>query len=154
MTRYRKAKNHPLSQKNLAPAADRMPLPLPPTATRDANVLVVDDELVIREVLRDFLEARGLRVASAASGSEALLWLQRNRPEVVLLDIFMPDGNGLEVLRELKRTQPDLSVLVISGYVDEDLRQRVRALGAAECVAKPFDIYKLHALISERIPSH
>lgn len=152
MTRRRKIIDPPPSQQNLAPEGVRTSMR--PAARRDANVLVVDDELVIREVLRDFLEARGFRVASAASGAEALLWLQRNRPGVVLLDIFMPDGNGLEVLRELKHTKPGPSVLVISGYVDEELRQRVRALGAVECVAKPFDIYKLHALIAERIPSH
>ncbi|MCZ6777327.1 MAG: response regulator [Acidobacteriota bacterium] len=152
MTDREKAKDSPPAQENLSLTGVRTPMRQ--TTKRDANVLVVDDELVIREVLRDFLEAKGFRVASAASGSEALLWLQRNRPGVVLLDIFMPDGNGLEVLRELKRIQPGLSVLVISGYVDEELRQRVRALGAADCVAKPFDLYKLHAFISERIPSH
>ncbi|MEE9219753.1 MAG: response regulator [Acidobacteriota bacterium] len=114
----------------------------------DAQVLVVDDETIIRQLLSDFLKAKGYDVASVGSGEEALQWLREHRPSLVLLDIFMPNVNGLEVMRELKRTQPELCVLVLSGYVDEDLEQQVKLLGACNCLPKPFDIHKLYALIS------
>jgi CheY-like chemotaxis protein len=116
-----------------------------------AQVLVVDDEVVVRRVITDYLEGKGYSVTAVDSGQAALDYLQQNSPGIVLLDIFMPGVNGLEVLRQVKRGQPGVDVLVISGFADAELERKVRALGAIDCLRKPFDFNTLHTLVAQRL---
>jgi CheY-like chemotaxis protein len=120
-------------------------------ATAPAQVLVVDDEVVVRRVVSDYLERMGYVVASADSGEAALEYVRENRPPVVLLDIFMPGMNGLDILRSVKREQPRTQVLVISGFADEELERKVKGLGAAECLRKPFDFTRLSELVARGV---
>jgi two-component system response regulator (stage 0 sporulation protein F) len=116
-----------------------------------AQVLVVDDEVVVRRVVSDYLEKMGYTVATADSGEAAIEFVRENRPRVVLLDIFLPGMNGLDILRSLKREQPRTQVLVISGFADEELERKVKGLGAAECLRKPFDFTRLSELVATGI---
>lgn len=118
---------------------------------RGAQVLVIDDEVVVRRVVTDYLEGKGYSVASVDSGESALEWLRENEPGVILLDIFMPGVNGLEVLRALKKDRPKAQVLVISGFADEELERKVKALGAVDCLRKPFDFATLHTIVASRL---
>ena len=113
-----------------------------------AQVLIVDDEVVVRRVVSDYLEGMGYVVATADSGEAASEYVRENRPPVVLLDIFMPGMNGLDILRSLKRERPRTRVLVISGFADEELERKVKGLGAAECLRKPFDFARLSELVA------
>jgi len=107
--------------------------------------------MVVRRVITDFLQTQGTSVAAVDSGHAALDWLKKNRPRVILLDIFMPGVNGLEVLRAVRREQPEARVLVISGFADEHLERKVKALGAVDCLLKPFDFNTLHDVISSHL---
>jgi DNA-binding response OmpR family regulator len=101
------------------------------------SVLVVDDEDEIRRILRDVLEPEGYSVFEAAGGQDALTRIRTDRPDVVILDLGLPDQRGLEVLREL-RAESSVPVIVLSGQVDETDRVLGLELGADDYVTKPF----------------
>jgi DNA-binding response OmpR family regulator len=99
------------------------------------TVLVVEDERDIREVLRRYLERAGLSVVTAATGSEALLLAESARPDLVLLDLGLPDIDGSEVLASFAGTVP---VIVLTARTD--VHDRISGLrdGAEDYVVKPF----------------
>jgi len=101
------------------------------------QVLVVDDEAQIRVVLRAYLEREGYTVAEAATGKEALALAGTSRPDLVLLDIGLPDLDGLEVLRQLRMTS-DVYVLMVTARAEEvDLLVGL-SVGADDYISKPF----------------
>ncbi len=102
------------------------------------RILVVDDEASMRGYLRTLLEIDGYHVDTAASGPEAIELLQRHPPDVTLLDVIMPEMDGLATLAELRRLRPDLKVVILSCV--SETRQVVEAmrLGAADYLTKPF----------------
>lgn len=104
----------------------------------DENVLVVDDEEVIRDVCAKILESKGYRVTTAASGREALRLVSETDFDVVVTDIMMPDMTGLELLEVIKSTNLDVSTVVITGLGTFDMATQSDRLGAREFVVKPF----------------
>ncbi len=109
------------------------------------TILVVDDEQVIREVAKETLGHFGYRVLTAASGEEALEVHAQHQAEIdlVILDIGMPGMGGIRCLRELKTRQPDLKIIVASGYSLNGQHKDISAEGAADFVAKPYRAYEL-----------
>jgi CheY-like chemotaxis protein len=123
------------------------------------SILIVDDEPDIAELFRQRFrrEARqGTYVLHfAGSGEEALRQLADEiEPEliVILSDINMPGMDGLELLRQVKQRRPDLPVMMVTAYGDDDRRRRASALGAAEFIAKPVDFDLLKAQLRQ-LPS-
>ncbi len=84
-------------------------------------VLVVDDEPGIRTLLTAFMEQDGYRVAAAADGQQALAAAQRSLPDVVLLDLMLPDMHGVAVLKALRNLKADMPVIMVTGYPDSRL---------------------------------
>lgn len=112
------------------------------------KVLVVDDELEVRLVLQDFLADRGYEVSVVGSGALALTELGMFQPDVVLLDVTMPGMNGAETLTQIVARNPALPVIMVTGNVDMHLAAKLLALGAADYVAKPFDLEYLDQAIA------
>ena len=81
-----------------------------------ATILIIDDELDTREVLEDRLQSLGYRVFAAETAKEGLELLERQNPQLVLLDIEMPDMNGMDLLREIRRREHDVTVVMITAY--------------------------------------
>lgn len=107
------------------------------TAATAMRVLVIDDHPVVREGLRSILTCDGIAmVGDAGTGAEGLRLAWERRPDVVLLDMQLPDMLGVEVLRELKRSTPDVAVLVLSMHDDPGLIRRAMEAGAAGYVLK------------------
>jgi CheY-like chemotaxis protein len=104
------------------------------------RVLVVEDSEVIRRVVSLILQGEGYEVAVAANGEQAVLLAERLAPDVVTLDLSLPDLDGWEVLRRLRAgpSTRDIPVVVISAHADR-LTDAERS-GAAEVIAKPFDV--------------
>jgi len=105
-----------------------------------ATVLLVEDEATLRRVMRDLLEQEGYLVYEAGDGAEALEAVDRFAPDVVLLDLNLPNVDGYTVLTQL-RSRPatrDLPVLVLSARGDEDNEVRVLRMGATDFLTKPF----------------
>lgn len=108
-----------------------------------ANILVIDDETELRNVIRKALSRSGHDVAEAENGSVALAMLHQNQAfDLVITDIFMPDTDGIQTLRQMKAEYPDLKVVVMSGggnRIARDYLPMAKALGASLTVSKPFD---------------
>mgnify|MGYP000942122387 FL=1 len=102
-----------------------------------ARVLVVDDEPQIRTILRAYLSAAGFQVLDAATGAQALRVLTSEPPDLVLLDIGLPDLDGLEVLRTLRRTS-DVYVVLVTARAEEVDKLIGLGVGADDYVTKPF----------------
>lgn len=102
-----------------------------------ARVLVVDDEPGIRRVLTGYLEAAGFAVTEASTGEEAVSLVRRTLPDVVLLDVMLPDVDGIEVLRRL-RTFSEVYVLLVTARAEETDTLVGLAVGADDYVTKPF----------------
>lgn len=115
------------------------------------KILVVDDERSVREILSAFLTSHGHHVEHAADGHSALDWLARHEPDMVFLDLQMPGITGLEVLSAIKERYPDLPVVVISGWADEDLAKEALKAGAYEFLAKPFDLAAIEMRLMEKL---
>lgn len=113
-----------------------------PTPAR-TRALVADDVEVMRQSLQIALTEAGLEVDCCATGSEALRALRTGRYDVAVLDIWMPDGDGLAVLKAIRREQPGLRVFVISGGGPrlplEAAALMAEVLGAEQVLVKPFD---------------
>ncbi len=107
-------------------------------------ILVVDDEAPIRRTLRTVLEAHGYRVLEAATGADALRRLGAERPDLLLLDLGLPDRDGIEVLRELRAWSP-VPVVILSARGDEAAKVKALDLGADDYVTKPFGTAELLA---------
>ena len=106
----------------------------------EARLLVVDDEETILELLAGSLRLAGFEVVTAASGKEALRAAAASRPDLVLLDVMMPDGDGFEVVRRMRSSGPDVPVIFLSAR--DGVRERVAglALGGDDYVTKPFSL--------------
>lgn len=102
-----------------------------------SRVLLVDDEAAIRAVLRAYLEASGYEVAEATDGASALALAQDRQPDVVLLDLGLPDRDGLEVMRELGATT-SAYVLLVTARAEEVDRLVGLRMGADDYITKPF----------------
>jgi len=101
------------------------------------RILVVDDEARARTVLADILVSGGYEAGQAENGAEALRAVSENRPDLVLLDVMLPDMNGIDVLKELAKLAPALPVIMISGFGTIQDAIRATRLGALDFLEKP-----------------
>jgi two-component system cell cycle sensor histidine kinase/response regulator CckA len=124
----------------LAPAAEAVRADAPAEAEGGCCVLVVDDEDLVRTLAGSVLERAGFQVLTAADGEEALAVYRARASEIdlVLLDFTMPKMTGLQVLRQLRRIDPDVRVVVSSGHTVYTDGERLQAAGARAFLAKPY----------------
>jgi DNA-binding NtrC family response regulator len=111
------------------------------------QILVVDDDEAIRWTLREALQSWGFASAEAASVAEAIKHFNSDLPAAVLLDIDLPDGSGLDVLREIKRDHPEAIVIMITGNVQVDNTISALRGGAYDFIAKPINLEELRVTI-------
>jgi len=114
-------------------------------------VLVIDDDDALRQVCLDMLQARGYRTLGAASVGEGLRVFGEKRPAAVLLDLKLPDGTGLDVLRELQRRSPVTPVVVVSGFGSVSDAVEAMRLGAAEYIEKPVARERLYDVLDRAL---
>lgn len=111
------------------------------------NILVIDDDLHIGNVIEELLRKEGYGVSRAYSGTEALLYLSANKPDLVLLDLMLPGLNGEEVLPQISGTP----VIVVSAKVDVMDKVDLLLGGAADYITKPFDTKELLARVAVQL---
>lgn len=116
------------------------------TGKGGARVLVIDDDEALARVMRRNLASRGLEVQTAATGMEGLAEWRRWRPDLMVIDLGLPDGDGIDLIREIRATS-SIPILVLSAREGE--RDKVRALdaGADDYVSKPFGLEEFLARI-------
>lgn len=111
-----------------------------------AHLLVIDDDQAVCRVFVRFLTENGFTVDCAPNGSVGLDLLERNRPDLVITDIMMPEKDGLEVVIAMRHTHPEIPVIAISGgmqTVSMDMLPMVEKLGARKVFYKPVELSKL-----------
>src|SRR5690606_11635813 len=114
-----------------------------------ARILVVDDEIGIRELLSEILYDEGHTVELAENAAEARAARQRYRPDLVLLDIWMPDTDGVSLLKEwAAQGLLDMPVIMMSGHATVDTAVEATRIGAADFLEKPITLQKLLKTIS------
>jgi two-component system cell cycle sensor histidine kinase/response regulator CckA len=130
-----------------APTVAEPALDEEPTGPLRGTVLVVDDEEVVREVTREMLEGDGLEVLTAGDGVEAIEVFREHQGQIVLilLDLTMPRMDGEETFRELRRLDPDVRVILTSGYNEQDTTRRFVGKRLAGFLQKPFTLQDLEA---------
>ncbi len=107
------------------------------------SVLIVDDDISLGDSLTDILEAKGYDARFASSGKDALSIMKEKKYDVVLLDIRMPDMNGVETFRYIKELSPLTSVVMITAYAEDELVNQAREEGPLQILSKPLDIDKI-----------
>ena len=114
-------------------------------ASLPSKILVVDDEPPIRRFLRTSLTAQGYEIVEAENAKEALGQLGRNRIDVIVIDLGLPDMDGLEILKHVRESGSDIPVIVLSSRTNEPEKVKALDLGADDYVTKPFGIDELLA---------
>ena len=116
------------------------------------RVLVVEDSILISSALRILLEANGYDVAVAGTANDAVEAASASPPDVMLLDLTLPDGDGLSVLDDLKarKAKPSLT-LAMTGHDDDITRARCMAAGCADVLLKPVPINDLLRIIGDQV---
>ena len=113
-------------------------------ADTKGTVLVIDDEEPVRQVASEILKFLGYSVLTAPSGDEAIQTVKSGaRPDVVLLDLIMPGLTGSQTLAKLREIEPDLPVLISTGYADRAASESLTSDGASGFVNKPYHIETL-----------
>jgi DNA-binding NtrC family response regulator len=115
--------------------------------TMNARLLVVEDDPEMRDLLRKVLEKEGCRVSVAGDGRAATASLSRHPFDLVVTDMLMPDDGGLELLQDIRKSQPTLPVIIITAFGDWGTYSRALELGAAAFISKPLKMAELIAAI-------
>jgi len=123
---------------------------------RKGHILIVDDEMSITTTLEGILTDEGYEVSKAENGTQALELIKSVSPDVILLDIWMPGMDGIEVLKAIKEFQSDLEVIIMSGHGSIDTAVRATKLGAFDFIEKPLSLENVlstinHALEQQRL---
>jgi len=116
-----------------------------------ATILLIDDEKQVRMLFQVALEGAGYRVLTAESGQHALRLLDRQAVDLILVDILMPDMDGLELIQLLRKTRPAYKIIAMSGGSGEwNYPDTAKYFGANDTLKKPFSLQELlHAVASQ-----
>jgi DNA-binding response OmpR family regulator len=98
-------------------------------------------------LLQSFLTSKGYEVDAALNGAEALAKVKEMKPDIVLLDIMMPGMGGIDTLKEIKKIDPSIGVIMVTAVVDEELGNRTLNLGAYDYITKPINIEYLETCV-------
>ena len=115
------------------------------------RILLVDDTRLNRELAKDILDLHGYTIIEASNGQEAIDHARHDNPDIILLDIELPDMSGLEVIRVLKddpRTDA-IPVVAFTAHVEEGDQDDIIASGCEGCITKPFDVASFPQRIAE-----
>jgi CheY-like chemotaxis protein len=116
------------------------------------RILVIDDEDLIRELVKEMLEAEGYVVSTAANGKEGVRVFRKELPDLIITDIFMPEMEGLETIRELQRVSPNVKIIAISGGGEKGMLSflsHAKRFGALRALEKPFSRLELITTVGE-----
>src|SRR5687767_132789 len=116
-----------------------------------SNILIVDDEQSYRQLLSLVFEGDGHTIRTATNGREALELLSREHADVVISDVRMPDMDGIDLLRAVRDTQPDLGVVLMTAFASVETAREAFKLGADDFIQKPFDVEELKLIVKKTL---
>ncbi|MBI5180894.1 MAG: sigma-54-dependent Fis family transcriptional regulator [Nitrospirae bacterium] len=115
------------------------------------HILIVDDEKNILQTLSPILQDEGYEISTAENGTDALRFVREDAPVVVLLDIWLPDIDGIEVLKKIKEQQPEVIVIMMSGHGTIETAVKATKLGAYDFIEKPLSMEKVSLIVKHAI---
>ncbi|MEE9497151.1 MAG: response regulator, partial [Desulfobacterales bacterium] len=115
------------------------------------SILIVDDEISILQSLGGLLSDEGFEVLTASNGYEALKVIDKESPDLVLLDIWMPGMDGIDTLQEIKKSNPFIQVIIITGHGTIETAVKATKLGAYDLIEKPLSIDKVIVAINNAL---
>ena len=115
------------------------------------RILVVDDEIELCNVFKEFLVLKGYEVDVAHNGKSAINKVKEMRPHIVLLDIIMPGMNGIDILKEIKRINPAIEVIMITAVGNEKIAEKTFELEARDFICKPVNLNYLENVLMVKI---
>lgn len=118
------------------------------------KILVVDDELFVRELLSEFLGKQGFEVLLAESGEKALEIANSSAVQIALIDLKMPGMDGIQTLKELKKKNPQILPIIMTGYPTIESAVEALRSGACDYVIKPFKLNELRTSIDRVLKEH
>ena len=113
------------------------------SSNRQKTVLIIDDEPVICEMLSRYIGSLGYITHSANNCSELLLFLDKEIPDIIFLDIILPEIDGIKILKLLRRVDPDIQIVMISGISSDEIAISALKLGAFDYISKPLDLNRI-----------
>lgn len=113
------------------------------------SILVADDEESLRQLVRDALEETGFDVCEAANGDEVVTACRAAPFDVAIIDVLMPQKDGLEAIMALRKQQPHVKIIAISGAADQLFLDSATGLGATRVLQKPFKVQELVSLVRD-----
>lgn len=116
------------------------------------KILIADDKKYMRNFLTDFL-SRDYNILTANNGEEAVRRAREEKPDLVLLDVQMPEMNGLQALSQIKNINPNIAVIMVTGCESKSVVDKAMSLGAYDYISKPFDLEKLRKTIKRALTS-
>jgi len=118
---------------------------------RKRIILIIDDEESVLELFEEILDKREYTTLTASNGKDGLALVQSKRPDLVILDLKMRDMSGIKVLREIKKLNEDIEVIIITGYGAMRTAKTAMRLGAYDYITKPFDIDYVKAIVEDAL---
>ena len=115
------------------------------------KILVVDDEVEACNVLEEFLSSKGHEVHKALDGPTAIETFRQVQPQIVFLDMIMPGMGGLDVLKEMKEIDPDVTVIMVTVVTDHEQAKETLQLGAYDYITKPVDLNYLENVMMVKL---
>ena len=112
-------------------------------------ILIVDEQFADRETLKTILEDKGYRVTTAKDGTEAIKKVREKHYDIIFLEVKLPDMNCAQTFEQVKEIDPGATVIMMSGYTEEELVKKAVSAGVYTCLQKPFDMEKVMALVAD-----
>lgn len=107
------------------------------------KILIVDDEVGIVQEIKEFLTEEGYAAYTADTAKEGIRLIQELKPDVVFIDVKLPDASGIDVLKACKEESPRTKTVMVTGYVDQNLMDEAEAVGRDAFLQKPFDLVRI-----------
>ncbi len=117
------------------------------------KLMIVDDEIDVREYLKNFFRRRKIDVLTAESGEEALQLIETNEPDLMLLDVRMAGINGVETLKKIREKGSQVKVIMVTGVEDESTLKPLNELNVSACIHKPLILEELEKEVFQRLAS-
>lgn len=119
--------------------------------TKKTKILIVDDEPDINVLLSSYLAEEGFKVYTATRPLQAIELVKNNTVDLALIDLAMPEMNGIELLKKLKEIKPNLEAIMITAYKDAEKVVEAFRVGAYDCIFKPFNLKYLRNAIMAKM---
>jgi DNA-binding response OmpR family regulator len=112
------------------------------------KILIVDDETDVCEFMQNYFKKRNIESAIANNGGQAVVMFSTFKPDLMLLDIKMNGLNGIQVLEQVKKDNPEAKIIMLSGEESQELVEKAKTLGALDFIHKPLELSELSKVVS------